>query len=146
MDTEDVHSPLPCNCHLHPPEWPRRHGHNFVPSRKYAGPGKSTMHNTMQFTIFSTTSGEKDIATAIIAAWRDYLPDFYIPTMQGDKTILAGDDATSTSSCASQNKGLNITFDYHIVQRLATCLKDLAVTCIHKCASRCLILCPHLFE
>ena len=21
-------APLPCNCHLYPPEWPRRHGHN----------------------------------------------------------------------------------------------------------------------
>ena len=138
--------PLPCNCHLYPPEWPRRHGHIFVPSWMYEGPGKSTMHSTMQSTIFSTSSGTKVIATAITAAWRQYLPDFYIPPMQDDETIQATGDATSTSSSPSQSKGLHSSFDYHIVQRLATFLKDLAVMGIDKCTSRCLILCPHLFE
>ena len=68
--------PLPCNCHLYPPEWPRQHGHI---SWLYEGPGRSTMHSTMQSAIFSSTSGEKVIATAITAAWRKSLPDFYIP-------------------------------------------------------------------
>ena len=66
--------------------------------------------------------------------------------MQDDETIQATDDATSTSSSSSQTKGLHSSFDYHIVQRLATFLKDLAVMGIDKCTSRCLILCPHLFE
>ena len=100
----------------------------------------------MQSTIFSSTSGKRVIATAITAAWRKYLPNFYIPPMQDDETILASDDATSTSSSSSQTKGLHSSFDYHIVQRLATFLQDLVVMGIDKCTSRCLILCPHLFE
>ena len=104
------------------------------------------MHSTMQSTIFSTTSGKKVIATAITAAWRKYLPDFYIPPMQDDETILASDDATSTSSSASQTEDLHSSFAYHTVQQLATFLQGLAVMGIDKCTSRCLILCPHLFE
>ena len=104
------------------------------------------MHSTTESTIFSTSSGEKAIATAIIAAWRKYSLDFYIPTMQDDTTILAGEGATSTSSSTSQTKGLHCSFEYRIVQQLATYLKDLAVMGIDKCTSWCLILFPHLFE
>ena len=93
------------------------------------------MHITMQSTIFSSSSGEKVIATAITAAWRKYLPDFYIPPMQDDATIQAGDDAPSTSSSTSQTKGLHSSFDYHIVQCLVTFLKDLVVMGIDKCTS-----------
>ena len=30
-------APLPCNRHLYPAEWPRRHGHIFDPSWQYEG-------------------------------------------------------------------------------------------------------------
>ena len=66
--------------------------------------------------------------------------------MQDDKTLLAGDDVTSASSSTSQTKGLSSSFDSYTVHKLATYLKDLAVMGIDKCTSRCLILCPHLFE
>ena len=76
MYTGPLQGPLPCN---YPPEWPRRHGHIFVPSWLHEGSSRSSMQSTMQSTIFSSTSGEKVIATAITAAWRKSLPDFYIP-------------------------------------------------------------------
>ena len=56
--------PMPCNCHLYPAEWPRRHGHNiFVPSWQYEGPCSHTMHSTIQSTIVSKSSGDRsDVA------------------------------------------------------------------------------------
>ena len=138
---------LPCNCHLYPAEWPRRHGHIFVPSWEYEGPCSHTMHSTMQSTIFSKSSGDRVIATAITAAWRRYLPDFYIPFMKDDATLEAEDDSrSSSSSTSSHTKGLDSSFDSYTVHKLADYLKSLAVMGIDKCTSRCLILCPHLFE
>ena len=66
--------------------------------------------------------------------------------MRDDKTILAGDDVTSTSSNLSQTKGFGSNFDSYTVHKLATFLQDLAVMGVDKCTSQCLILCPHLFE
>ena len=68
------------------------------------------MHITMQSTIFSKSSGDRVVATAITAAWRRYLPDFYIPPMQDDATLEAEGDAKSRSSSSSHAKGLDRIF------------------------------------
>ena len=104
------------------------------------------MHITVQSTIFSKSSGDRVIATAITAAWRRYLPDFYIPFMKDDATLEAEDVATSSSSSSNHTNGLDSSFDSYTVHLLADYLKSLAVMGIDMCTSRCLILCPHLFE
>ena len=66
--------------------------------------------------------------------------------MQDGATIQAGDDATSIGSSSSHTKGLDSSFDSCTIQLLADYLKILAMMGIDKCTSRCLNLCPHLFE
>ena len=66
--------------------------------------------------------------------------------MRDDKTTLAGDGATSTSSNLRQTKGFSSSFDSYTVHKLVTFLQDLVVMGIGNCTSWCLILCPHLFE
>ena len=104
------------------------------------------MHSMLQSTILLSTSGEKVIATAITAAWRKYLPDFYILPIRDVRTILTRDDVTSTRNSLSHTKGLSSSFNSYTVHKLATYLKDLAVMGIDKCTSQCPVLCPHLFE
>ena len=66
--------------------------------------------------------------------------------MRDDATSQAEDDAKSTSSSFNHSKGLHSSFDSYTIHMLADYLKSLAVMSIDKCTSRCLILCPHLFE
>ena len=66
--------------------------------------------------------------------------------MQDDATLEAEDDAKRRSISSSHAKGLDSNFDSYTVHLLADYLKSLAVMGIGKCTSRCLILCPHLFE
>ena len=104
------------------------------------------MHRTMQSTVYSKSTGERVIATALIAAWRGHLPDFYIQPMEDDATLGAEDDAKSRSSSSSHTKGLDKSFASYNFHLVAHYVKSLAVMGIDKFTSWCLILCPHLFE
>ena len=77
------------------------------------------MHSTTQSTIFTKSSGDRVIATAITAAWMRYLPDFDIPSMKNDATLEAEDDVTSSSSSSNHTKGLDNSFDSYTVHLLA---------------------------
>ena len=104
-----------------------------------------SVHSTMQFIIVGKSSGDRVIATGITAAWRRYLSDFYILFMKDDATLDAEDGAKSSSS-SNHTKGLDRSVDSYTVHLLQDYLKRLAMMGIDKCTSRCLILCPHLFE
>ena len=100
----------------------------------------------MQSTAFTKSSGDRVITIAITAAWKRYLPDFYIPVMKDSAALEAEDDATSSSSSSNHTKDLDSSYDSYTVHLLADYLKRLKVMCIEQCTSRCLIICPHLFE
>ena len=62
-----------CNCHLYPSDFPRRHGHIFVPSWEYKGPYKRTVTALMSSPILSRyMPGAFELA--VLQCWKRYLP------------------------------------------------------------------------
>ena len=73
------------------------------------------------------------ITSAVRASWREFLPDFYIPKMHDP----------DTPQQAPKSDG---HFSIGFVNSIVAYLSMLVVMGIGKRTSRCLIICPHLFE
>ena len=84
--------------------------------------------------VLASTLRHGSIASAIRQSWRQSLPDFYIPPIQEPETERQRD--------TKSDGHFNIDF----VQQSVTYLSMLVVMSIDKCTSRCLIICPALFE
>ena len=125
---------LPCTCDQYPElASQKRHGHIFIPSWQYTGYGCSAVQSPMQSVLVSTLK-PGTIATAIRQSWEKSLPDFFIPPIR---------DPVTDRQRATTTDG---HFDIEFVARVVSYLSMLVVMGIDKCTSRCLIICPRLFE
>ena len=124
--------PWQCNCHMYPKEWPRRHGHIFIPSWEYQGAFEQTVH-CLASCVVSDTYQPWALRAALKHWWNRYLPagllgEFQVPPR--------AEHSPSSSSPLSRT----------VVKALVHYLRKLVVMGIDKCKQRKLILCPALYD
>ena len=108
-----------CNCHLYPSDFPRRHGHIFVPSWEY----KRTVTALMSSPILSRyNTGAFELA--VLQCWKRYLPQGLLCKIyKYDTPTRPPTDACHPLSSLR-------------VKKLQTYLEDLVVMGIDKCRNR----------